>query len=240
MLKRVAIAAAAALLTMPAAAGARAVQAESILPPGQSGFVPSSGTNPQLTDQLAPYQAFAFKSAAFDQPGTTESPRAGVTITRDAYGVPNMRAGNDADLWFGVGYAIAQDRLVQLELFRRATRGRLAEVLGPSRLASDIVARRDYYRPAELQRMLNRLPAALRARFDAYADGVNAYLARREANPALRRHEFALLQLEPAPWTPSTRPRSASSSRARSRPATAASSRTGRRCASSARSASTR
>jgi acyl-homoserine lactone acylase PvdQ len=201
MLKRVAIAAAAALLTMPAAAGARAVQAETILPPGQSGFVPSSGTNPHLTDQLAPYQAFAFKSAAFDQPGTTESPRAGVTITRDAYGVPNIRAGNDPDLWFGVGYAIAQDRLVQLELFRRATRGRLAEVLGPTRLNSDIVARRDYYRPAELQRMLNKLPAALRARFGAYADGVNAYLAVVKANPALRPQEFALLQLEPAPWT---------------------------------------
>ena len=202
MWRRVAIAAAAALLTVPASAAARAVQAESILPPGQSGFVPPSGTNPHLTDQLALYQSFAFKSAAFDQPGTTESPRAGVTITRDAYGVPNVRAGNDGDLWFGVGYAMGQDRLVQLELFRRATRGRLAEVLGPTRLASDIVARRDYYRPAELQRMLNRLPATLRARFDAYADGVNAYLARVKATPALRPEEFRLLALEPAPWSP--------------------------------------
>ena len=94
--------------------------------------MPSSGTNPHLTDQLALYQAFAFKPAGFDLPGTTETPLAGVTITRDAYGVPNIRAGNDRDLWFGVGYAIAQDRLVQLELFRRATHGRLAEVLGPT------------------------------------------------------------------------------------------------------------
>ena len=162
-----------------------------------------------------------------------------MTITRDAYGVPNIRAGNDPDLWFGVGYAIAQDRLVQLELFRRATRGRLAEVLGPTRLQSDVVARRDYYRPAELQRMLNALPAALRARFDAYADGVNAYLARLKANPALQPHEFGLLSSSRRRGASSTRPRSACSSRARSRPTTVVSWRTGRRCASSGRSAST-
>ena len=41
-----------------------------------------------------------------------------------------VRAGTDSDLWKGVGYATAQDRLVQLELYRRGTQGRLAEVLG--------------------------------------------------------------------------------------------------------------
>ena len=72
---------------------------------------------------------------------------------------------------------MAQDRLVQLELFRRATQGRLSEVLGESRLNDDIVARRDYYTLPELRRMLNRLPPPLRARFDAYAEGVNLWLA---------------------------------------------------------------
>src|SRR6185436_9057795 len=98
---------------------------------------------------------------------------AGITIIRDSYGVPNVRAASAGDAWFGAGYAIAQDRLVELELFRRSTQGRLAAVLGKSRLQSDIVARRDYYTKAELNAQLRRLPAALRARFDAYADGVN-------------------------------------------------------------------
>ena len=161
-------------LAMPSALAAAGVRsAESVLPPGQSGFVPpDEGTeNPHLTDQVALFESFAFKPAGFDQPGSVESPRAGVTITRDAYGVPNVRAGSADDAWFGVGYAVAQDRLVELELFRRSTRGRLAEVLGEGRLASDIVARRDFYTPAELRAQIRGLPAALRARFESYAGG---------------------------------------------------------------------
>jgi acyl-homoserine lactone acylase PvdQ len=200
---RVALAATtAALLTMPAAAHARVIRAETVLPPGQSGHLPQSGTNPHMTDQLALYQSFAFKPAGFDLPGTVETPFAGVTITRDAFGVPNVRAANDADAWKGVGYAMAQDRLVQLELFRRGTQGRLAEILGESRLESDVLARRDYYTQRELQRMLNKLSPALRARFDAYAAGVNAWLARIQADPSLAPNEFVLLHLTMTPWRP--------------------------------------
>jgi penicillin G amidase len=200
-MKRVIIAAVAALLAVPVAASARVIQAETVLPPGQSGHVPQTGqpANPHLTDQLALFESFAFKPAGFDQPGTTESV-SGATITRDAYGVPNVRAGNDHDLWLGVGYAVAQDRLVQLELFRRATQGRLAEVLGEPSLADDVVARRDYYTLRELRRLLGRVPAALRARFDAYAEGVNLWLERLQADPSLRPNEFVLLGLTPAPW----------------------------------------
>ena len=115
--------------------------------------------------------------------------------------MPNVRAGSAGDAWFGVGYAVAQDRLVELELFRRSTQGRLAEVLGESRLESDIVARRDYYTPKELRAQLAKLPASLRARFDAYAEGVNAWIARVAADPSVRPREFALLNLTPAPWT---------------------------------------
>jgi penicillin G amidase len=197
-----ALAALAALLTVPAAAQARVIQAETVLPPGQSGFVPTAGANPHLTDQNDLYQAFAFKPAGFDLPGTTETPFTGVTITRDACGVPNIRAGNDRDAWKGVGYAMAQDRIVQLELFRRATQGRLAEILGDSRLQSDIAARRDYYTEAELKRMIGRLPAQLRTRFDAYAEGVNAWLAQIAADPTKRPLEFTLLNLSPGPWRP--------------------------------------
>ncbi len=124
-----------------------------------------------------------------------------MTITRDAYDVPDVHGATDGDAWFGAGYAIAQDRLVQLELFRRGTKGTLAEVLGKSRLASDIEARRDYYTDAELRKMLKRVPSQLRARFSAYADGINAYAAKVAANPALEPKEFTLLKLKFAKWT---------------------------------------
>jgi acyl-homoserine lactone acylase PvdQ len=190
----------AAALALPAAASARVPRAETVLPPGQSGFVPQQGANPHLTDQLSLFEGFRLKPAAFDEPGTVESPAPGISITRDAYGVPNVRAGNDRDLWRGVGYAMAQDRLVQLELFRRSTQGRLAEVLGESRLESDIVARRDYYTIPELRRYVRALPADLRARFDAYADGINLWLSRVQADPALRPQELVLLNLQTEPW----------------------------------------
>src|SRR4051812_8089130 len=179
-------AAVAVVLAIPVTAHARVITAETVLPTGESGFVPQTGSNPALANQIGLFESFAFKPAGFDLPGSTESPRAGVTITRDAYGVPNIRAGNDRDLWFGTGYAVAQDRLVQLELLRRGTKGTLAEILGKSRLDSDIVARRDYYTNKELRRMLKRLPKRLRARFDTYAAGVNAWLAKVKADPSLK------------------------------------------------------
>jgi acyl-homoserine lactone acylase PvdQ len=51
-----------------------------------------------------------------------------------------VRAGNDRDLWFRDAYAMGRDRLVELELFRRGTRGTLAAVRGEARPASDIAA----------------------------------------------------------------------------------------------------
>jgi penicillin amidase len=191
-------------LALPALARAGVINAETVLPPGQSGFVPPADQppNPHITDQLQLFEDFGFKPAGFDQPAaSSETPRAGVTITRDAFGVPNVRAGSEDDAWFGAGYAVAQDRLVELELFRRSAEGTLAAVLGEGRLQSDIVARRDYYTKPELRKMLGKLPKALRARFDSYADGVNAWLARVASDPAVKPQELALLGLEPAKWT---------------------------------------
>src|SRR5215208_1467227 len=126
----------AALLALPAAGSARVISAETVLPTGESGFVPRDGDTPPVPNQIPLFESFALKPAGFDLPGTTESPRTGVQITRDAYGVPNIRATTDRDLWFGAGYAVAQDRLVQLEFFRRGTKGTLAQILGKGRLAA--------------------------------------------------------------------------------------------------------
>src|SRR5689334_10118694 len=65
--------------------------------------------------------------------------KAKVTIRRDERGIPYVEAQNDEDLYFGQGYATAEDRLWQLDLFRRTARGELAEVLGagPNNIAID-------------------------------------------------------------------------------------------------------
>jgi penicillin G amidase len=100
-----------------------------------------------------------------------------------------------------VGYAIAQDRLFQLELFRRATSGRLAEILGPDYLDDDLIARRDYYTDAEIDAMVKKGPAGLWARAQAYADGINAWVAKANSDPSKMPGEFPALGITPTNWT---------------------------------------
>jgi penicillin G amidase len=196
----------AVLASAPAGAGAAALEAEAVLPPGQSGFVSlagvASGTgSPHLTDQVDEFVNFEHRPFGFDQPGEAETPRPGVEIVRDAYGVPAITAQSEYDGWWGVGYAIAQDRLFQLELFKRATSGRLAEILGASYLDDDLIARRDYYTAAEIEAMIAKLPAELRARSEAYRDGINAWIAHVRSNPGDLPGEFTALGVPLTDWT---------------------------------------
>jgi penicillin amidase len=206
------LATAACLLLAATPASAEVKRAESIMPPGQSGFVSAqclaetqAGTggascDPHLTDQVEPFVEFRLKSSMLDQkPGPPEVPRPGVRIYRDAYGVPSVYGDTDADAWWGVGYAVAQDRLFQIELFRRATTGRLSEILGRGYLEDDIVARRDYYTEAERMEMLNTLSGELRERWQAYADGVNAWIAEVRQDPNKMPAEFAAVGLPQGP-----------------------------------------
>src|SRR5438874_9564050 len=104
-------AAAGVALAVAVPAQANVTRAESILPPGESGFVSllgvASGTgSPHLYDQQQPFIGFNRKDAMFGQPGTPESvPMSGVKIVRDAYGVPSVTGATDQDLWWGAGYA---------------------------------------------------------------------------------------------------------------------------------------
>ena len=195
-----------ALAAAPTASAA-VVRSESVLPPGESGFVSRDGVatgsgSPHLYDQVDLLTSFRFKPAMFGEPASeSETPRPGVRIDRDAYGVPAITAGNEAGLWWGVGYATAQDRLAQIELFRHAAAGRLAELLGEGSVDDDVVARRDYYTDAELRRQLDRLPAELQVRFPAYAEGVNAWMDRIRADSSLLPAEFAALNVPLRPWT---------------------------------------
>ena len=64
------------------------------------------------------------------------------TVEYDKYGVPHISASSDADLYFAQGYVTARDRLWQMEYSRRLASGKLAEILGESRVKQDFQIRR--------------------------------------------------------------------------------------------------
>src|SRR5215203_6062604 len=126
-----------------------------------------------------------------------------VVISRDERGIPYVEAQNDEDLYFGQGYATAADRLWQMDLFRRTARGELAEVLGagPNNLAldQDKLHRTYGFSQAAEAEWANSSPRA-RAVLEAYARGVNAYVA--TLNAKSMPPEFQILQYSFRPWTP--------------------------------------
>ncbi len=118
-------------------------------------------------------------------------------ILRDRYGIPHIFAGNLADASFALGYVHAQDRLWQMEMSRRIAAGRLAEIVGPGALETDRFLRTLGVRRAA-EANLRTLDAETRALLEAYAAGVNAFLA---SDPVLP-PEFWLTGARPEPWQP--------------------------------------
>jgi acyl-homoserine lactone acylase PvdQ len=115
-------------------------------------------------------------------------------ILRSSYGVPSVYASTTAGMWFGDGWAQAQDRLVQLELTRRSVEGTLSAIFGSAELSQDETVRTLFYTPAELTAQFESLPAATRAAIEAFSAGVNAYEAYAYGDPATRvPYEFFVL-----------------------------------------------
>src|SRR5689334_22662438 len=78
--------------------------------------------------------------------------RKGVDIARDRWGIPYIRAENDAAAWYALGFCHGQDRTFQLELLMRLARGTLAAIVGAEALPIDRLARRiGFHRSAERQ-----------------------------------------------------------------------------------------
>jgi len=120
------------------------------------------------------------------------------TVERDQWGVPHIRASSVEDLAEAQGYVMAQDRLWQMDLLRRVARGQLSEILGPRTLSIDKEFRTyGFARAAE--RDLSLLDAESRNLMEAYAHGVNQFIAQHKKNLPL---EFSLLGYEPEPWQP--------------------------------------
>jgi penicillin amidase len=120
-----------------------------------------------------------------------------ITIERDAAGVPTIHAATPDDALFGLGYAHAQDRLWQMEFQRRIGSGRLSEILGPRLVETDRFLRTVGFRRAA-EASWPALSPATRQALEAYAAGVNAFLAAERARPV----EFRLLRATPERFTP--------------------------------------
>src|SRR5215469_12666191 len=99
-----------------------------------------------------------------------------VTVLRDRWGVPHIYAKNQHDLFFAQGFVVSQDRLFQMEMWKRAGQGRLAEILGPSALARDINARLLRYR-GDMRREYESYSPDAKEILEAFTDGINAYVA---------------------------------------------------------------
>lgn len=120
-----------------------------------------------------------------------------VSISRDAMGYVNVSAKNDGDLFFGIGFAQAQDRLWQLEVQRRIARGTLSEVFGRNSIDHDIWLRTlGLYQSANFA--WQALSPEAKMSLQAFSDGVNAYIQQQSSLPP----EFILFDIDMAPWSP--------------------------------------
>jgi penicillin amidase len=122
----------------------------------------------------------------------------GVIVDRDQWGRPWIRAKSTEDLVMAQGYVMAQDRLWQMDLLRRAAAGELAEIVGPQALKFDEENRTLGMRQAA-ERAADESSPEIHKLLESYARGVNQYLAERNNRLPI---EFSLLRYKPRPWTP--------------------------------------
>ncbi len=119
-----------------------------------------------------------------------------VRIYRDEYHIPHIIAQNEHDLFFAQGFITAQDRLWQMDLERRIAEGRLTEIVGQPGLKTDsLMLIIGINRTAD--RIVQHLSPESRRTFQAYADGINAYIKKNLKHLPI---EFKLLNYKPFPW----------------------------------------
>lgn len=121
-----------------------------------------------------------------------------VEIIRDENAVPHIFAETERDAYFALGYAHAQDRLWQMEMNRHTAMGTLSEMLGEATVGTDRFIR-TLGVPRAARWAYEALTEETKAGMQAYADGVNAYLATREGALPV---EFTAVWHEPEPWQP--------------------------------------
>jgi penicillin amidase len=119
-----------------------------------------------------------------------------VRVARDRWGVPHISAGNQADLFFAQGFVQAQDRLFQMDLWRRAVQGRLSEVLGSNFIERDAMTRRIQY-TGDREKEWASYAEGTREIAAAFVRGINAWIGISLRSPS---EEFALAGGLPERW----------------------------------------
>ncbi|HEX5090047.1 MAG TPA: penicillin acylase family protein [Nocardioides sp.] len=226
----------------PAKAAASYGNLWNILPPGSAGNVTTAdlatlgGTTatptapPHVADQLEMYDALTKRNpdrisqADIDKlykredltPATvvsTKSPRPGVTIRRDDYGVPYINGATFDDVEFGAGYAVVEDRMFLMDVLRHTGAARLAEFIGntPGNVAADQAQlRASFYTPAEANEQVLKAAKDAGARGQQLLSGVDAFLAginqaQHDLCPTVAAPtcpaEYVGLQKQPTDWT---------------------------------------
>ncbi|MFI9616671.1 penicillin acylase family protein [Streptomyces sp. NPDC052023] len=135
---------------------------------------------------------------------TLEGLTAPVDVKRDGNGIPQIYASSDDDLFMAQGYVQAQDRFYEMDVRRHMTSGRLSEMFGKSQVENDEFLRTLGWQRTAQKEYDTELSPATKKYLQAYAKGVNAYLAGKDAEDISL--EYAALGLsndyKPQEWTP--------------------------------------
>ena len=119
-----------------------------------------------------------------------------VQVFRDEHAVPHIYAQNEEDLYRAVGFAMAQDRLWQMDFLRRVTQGRLSEILGKDQAGTDLFLR-SLRIQEKSEKVLAQADPEIKAALEAFSEGVNWYIMKYPLPP-----EFKVLGYAPEFWEP--------------------------------------
>ncbi|NVM17794.1 MAG: penicillin acylase family protein [Candidatus Lokiarchaeota archaeon] len=130
--------------------------------------------------------------------------RGEVNVIRDEWGIPHIFAEYEEDLFFAQGYCHAQDRLFQMDMYRRQVRGGLSEILGESMITSDKIALARGMEDSAirtdrlLREMYSNGTLEFFSSFERYIDGINYYI---ESLNDFKPLEYHLTNFKPTKWT---------------------------------------
>ncbi len=120
-----------------------------------------------------------------------------ISVYRDEFGIPHIKAKNSFDAFFGQGFATAQDRLWHMEYDRKRAYGKLSELVGESGLVNDeFMGKLNLV--SNVKDDFDQLDTSTKEMYVAYSQGVNAYLNTKDTLPI----EFELINLTMDPWQP--------------------------------------
>lgn len=119
-----------------------------------------------------------------------------VKVYRDKFGIPHIIAKNEADLYRVTGYITAQDRMWQMDLLRRVTQGKLAEIFGEKMIGADQLFR-SLQISEKSEKIIVNSDKKIQNALEAFSDGVNQYIANDNLS-----FEFKVLRYKPELWKP--------------------------------------